>query len=121
MSACQAIERLKELEEDLKRIESLLMRNLASLQQRRKEIASLRSDLVPIVPRQETGTSVFLPLADVEKNHILLVVRHLGVIQGAEVLGIGKTTVYRKLKEWGFSRLCDGEPEQEGEERVLPL
>lgn len=120
MSVCQAIERLKELEEDLKRIESLLMRNLAALEQRRKEIASLRSNLLPTVPN-ETGASIFLSLADVEKNHILFAARHLGVVKAAEVLGIGKTTVYRKLKEWGFSRLCAGEPEQEGEERVLPL
>jgi DNA-binding NtrC family response regulator len=45
----------------------------------------------------------FIPLADLEKDAILAAVRHThgDRLQAAKLLGIGKTTLYRKLKEYG--------------------
>ena len=45
----------------------------------------------------------FLPLADLEKDAILAAVRHThgDRLHAAKLLGIGKTTLYRKLKEYG--------------------
>jgi DNA-binding NtrC family response regulator len=45
----------------------------------------------------------FVPLADLEKDAILAAVRHThgDRLQAAKLLGIGKTTLYRKLKEYG--------------------
>src|SRR6185369_14386509 len=45
----------------------------------------------------------FVPLADLEKEAILAAVRHThgDRLQAAKLLGIGKTTLYRKLKEYG--------------------
>jgi two-component system response regulator HydG len=44
-------------------------------------------------------------LADMEKNAILGAIRTLNgdKLQAARLLGIGKTTLYRKLKEYGIS------------------
>ena len=41
-----------------------------------------------------------VPLKDVERTAILNAVRKLGVKRAAEALGLGKTTIYRKLKEY---------------------
>jgi len=45
----------------------------------------------------------FVPLVDLEKDAILAAVRHThgDRLQAAKLLGIGKTTLYRKLKEYG--------------------
>ena len=44
-------------------------------------------------------------LAEMEKEAILLAIRKLSgdKLQAARLLGIGKTTLYRKLKEYGIS------------------
>jgi len=57
-------------------------------------IGEISSDGVPIVP-----------LAEVEKQSILNALRQLNgdKIMTARMLGIGKTTLYRKLKEYGIS------------------
>jgi len=53
-------------------------------------------------PRQ-TSSSGVSTLADVEKRAILSTLQHThgDKLQAAELLGIGKTTLYRKLKEYG--------------------
>jgi len=45
----------------------------------------------------------FVPLANLEKDAILAAVQHTrgDRLQAAKLLGIGKTTLYRKLKEYG--------------------
>ena len=42
-------------------------------------------------------------LAEVEKAHILDVIEYFegNVNKSAKALGMGKSTLYRKLKEWG--------------------
>jgi two-component system response regulator HydG len=51
------------------------------------------------------------PLADLERDAILGAIRTLGgdKLQAAKMLGIGKTTLYRKLKEYGIADLPDSE------------
>ncbi len=52
-----------------------------------------------------------LPLAEVERRHILRVVKHTkgDMSAAALILGVGRTTLYRKLKAY------NGEDEQEGD------
>jgi len=47
-----------------------------------------------------------VPLADIEKNAILSAIQETGgdKLLAAKLLGIGKTTLYRKIKEWGVSK-----------------
>jgi transcriptional regulator of acetoin/glycerol metabolism len=51
-----------------------------------------------------------MTLAEMEKQAILSAIRTLNgdKLQAARLLGIGKTTLYRKLKEYGI-----GDPEQD--------
>ncbi len=53
----------------------------------------------PALPRQTT-------LADAERSHILTTLERVGRNQSAaaEALGIGRTTLWRKLKEYGLDR-----------------
>ncbi len=48
---------------------------------------------------------VVTPLAEVEREAILTAIRvlHGDKLQAARLLGIGKTTLYRKLKEYGIA------------------
>ncbi|MBV8116260.1 MAG: sigma-54-dependent Fis family transcriptional regulator [Silvibacterium sp.] len=54
-------------------------------------------------PRHETGSAV-MPLAELERQAILDTLRRLkgDKLTAAKLLGIGKTTLYRKLKEYGL-------------------
>jgi DNA-binding NtrC family response regulator len=46
-------------------------------------------------------------LADIEKQAILeAIVESGGVMRAADALGIGKTTIYRKLTEYGIARVA---------------
>ena len=51
-----------------------------------------------------------VPIAEMEKNAILGTIRQLkgDKLMAAKLLGIGKTTLYRKLKEYGFGEGLDG-------------
>ena len=51
------------------------------------------------------------PLADLERDAILSAIRTLNgdKLQAARLLGIGKTTLYRKLKEYGIADPLQGE------------
>jgi two-component system response regulator HydG len=51
----------------------------------------------------ETAQGRVVPLADLEKQSILGAIAQLNgdKLMAARMLGIGKTTLYRKLKEYG--------------------
>jgi DNA-binding NtrC family response regulator len=53
----------------------------------------------------EGGTPEVQTLADLERRAILGAIRTLNgdKLQAAKLLGIGKTTLYRKLKEYGIT------------------
>jgi DNA-binding NtrC family response regulator len=56
------------------------------------------------LPRSNGGdeAATILPLSEVERRHILRAVEHVkGDLQAAaHLLGIGKTTLYRKLRQY---------------------
>jgi two-component system response regulator HydG len=67
----------------------------------------LRARCAAIVPEEnqtETDGPAVTPLADLERDAILSAIRvlHGDKLQAARLLGIGKTTLYRKLKEYGI-------------------
>jgi two-component system response regulator HydG len=57
----------------------------------------------PVVPVSMESTTGISPLADLEKQAILHAITILNgdKLEAAKQLGIGKTTLYRKLKEYG--------------------
>jgi two-component system response regulator HydG len=56
-------------------------------------------------PATEGGQPQLTTLADLERQAILGAIRALNgdKLQAAKLLGIGKTTLYRKLKEYGIA------------------
>jgi two-component system response regulator HydG len=56
-------------------------------------------------PETEGGATQLTTLADLERQAILGAIRTLNgdKLQAAKLLGIGKTTLYRKLKEYGIA------------------
>jgi len=58
--------------------------------------ATGRGNSVTSAPQQPD----IIPLKEVEKHAILVAVRRLGVQGAAIALGVGKTTIHRKLREW---------------------
>jgi two-component system response regulator HydG len=59
----------------------------------------------PEAPAGESGSPEVKTLADLERDAILGAIRTLNgdKLQAAKLLGIGKTTLYRKLKEYGIA------------------
>lgn len=59
----------------------------------------------PLLPQTaDHGTQPILTLQEIERNAILNALQQMGgdKVRTAKVLGIGKTTLYRKLKEFGL-------------------
>jgi hypothetical protein len=56
-------------------------------------------------PAALDGSAEIVPMDEIEKREVVRPVTLRGgdVIKAAEALKIGKTTVYRKLKRWGYS------------------
>jgi len=73
--------------------------------------ASAQMHRVPAVMPAATMPRV-VPLAELEKQAILSTIRQLkgDKLLAARLLGIGKTTLYRKLKEYGLSEGSPIEP-----------
>ncbi len=61
--------------------------------------------VIPNGREPEAGTPGVMTLADLERQAILDAIRRLhgDKLQAAKLLGIGKTTLYRKLKEYGIA------------------
>ncbi len=64
-----------------------------------------RAALAPAGEAKTAGASEITPLADLERQAIVGAIRVLNgdKLQAARLLGIGKTTLYRKLKEYGIA------------------
>ena len=71
-------------------------------------------------PAENTGAGAVSELRQVEKAAILSAVETLGVRRAAAALGLGKTTIYRKLRSYeneasihsSSSALAEGQPKQ---------
>jgi len=59
------------------------------------------------LPENGNGSAKIVPMAELEKQTILNTIMHLNgdKLMAARLLGIGKTTLYRKLKEYGSAGL----------------
>ena len=97
----------------LDQIESEMIRLRAALNQRLREVEEIRSALKSEADienakgelRKMLGSTDALirPLEEVEKAAILRAVRLKPIPVAAVLLGIGKTTLYRKLSAYGIS------------------
>ena len=69
--------------------------------QREEEAVKLEVGRRKVLP---AGVSAVTPIAEMEKQAILRTIRKLkgDKLMAARMLGIGKTTLYRKLKEYGI-------------------
>ena len=58
---------------------------------------------------RENGGSTIVSIADMEKQAILDTIRQLkgDKLMAARLLGSGKTTLYRKLKEYGLAEAAE--------------
>jgi len=74
--------------------------------------ATGRGNSVTSAPQQPD----IIPLKELEKQTILVAVRRLGVQGAALALGVGKTTIHRKLREWRY----DGSESEPGW-RTVPI
>jgi len=72
--------------------------------------ATGRGNSVTSAPQQPD----IIPLKELEKQTILVAVRRLGVQGAALALGVGKTTIHRKLREWQY----DGSESEPGWQTV---
>ena len=63
-----------------------------------------------------------LPLAELERQAILETLRQLNgdKLLAAKLLGIGKTTLYRKLKEYGIAAPNRGEDHARNDDSAVP-
>ena len=91
---------VRELENAMERAAILARREVLSPEDLPRHVASgVGLGAAPPLPGEES-------LAEVEKAHILQTLERLGwnYSRAAEVLGIGRTTLWRKLKEYGLER-----------------
>jgi Bacterial regulatory protein, Fis family len=56
-------------------------------------------------PAAPDGSAEIVPMAEIERREVIRAVTLCGgdVIKAAAALGMGRTTVYRKLNRWGYS------------------
>jgi len=68
-------------------------------------LAARRATLAPGKAEEPGATIHVQPIAELERQAILEAIRLLDgdKLKAAKLLGIGKTTLYRKLKEYGIS------------------
>jgi transcriptional regulator of acetoin/glycerol metabolism len=81
-------------------IESELIRTRARLAQLFRELREIRDEL-HLAEFVEKATVTIKPLAVVERRAILAAVEKHPPLHAAKTLGIGKTTLYRKLTSYG--------------------
>ncbi|MGA2216771.1 MAG: sigma-54 dependent transcriptional regulator [Terracidiphilus sp.] len=76
-----------------------------STQLQQQGLAARHADSTRIEPAQVAAQAAVTTLADLERQAILGAIRKLNgdKLQAARLLGIGKTTLYRKLKEYGIA------------------
>jgi two-component system response regulator HydG len=100
---------VRELENAIERActmasDSLLPLDAFPTQLQQIGLASIQRPNADALPRAD-GTPPITPLAEQERKSILEAIRilHGDKLKAAKLLGIGKTTLYRKLKEYGVA------------------
>ncbi len=106
----EAVQRLLHYEwpGNVRELENCVEATLALAAGNRLEVADLPSYLQQIRPLSATAhasPSPIRPIAEMEREAIFEALAHVkgDKLQAARLLGIGKTTLYRKLKEYAFS------------------
>ncbi|HXB62231.1 MAG TPA: helix-turn-helix domain-containing protein, partial [Acidobacteriaceae bacterium] len=69
-------------------------------------IEAVQAQSEPALETERTGDGPIRSIAEMEKQAILNTIRQLNgdKLTAAKLLGIGKTTLYRKLKEYGIEK-----------------
>lgn len=98
-------------------IESQLIRLRALMAQRQQDLNAIRTELRindshdRFLASLNHAKAGIVPLADVEKEAIRHALYVASPLEAADLLNIGKTTLYRKVKEYGWD-LNDFAPEK---------
>ncbi len=94
---------IRELENCLERACALTSGPTVHVSDLPTTIQTWKSQTQPSIAAGDDSGSHALTLAEIEKNAILQTIDQLNgdKLEAAKVLGIGKTTLYRKLKEYG--------------------
>jgi DNA-binding NtrC family response regulator len=93
---------------NVRELENCIERGLALGTGSILEIGDLPSTLVNCRSRHMPGHDEILPLVELERRAIVNILRHTpDKIAAARMLGIGKTTLYRKLKAYNVSAAED--------------
>jgi DNA-binding NtrC family response regulator len=81
--------------------------------ERRRRATQLQVQMTEPVVQPSRSTAYVRPLAEIEKMAILSTIKQLkgDKLLAAQMLGIGKTTLYRKLKEYGVLEMTDAPSE----------
>lgn len=87
-------------------INSEIIRTRARLLQLQREVSTLQiqfaREQVATVVADATAVDI-IPLSVLERAEIENAVRLRGIMEAARALGVGKTTIYRKLREYGWN------------------
>jgi len=61
--------------------------------------------IIVALPPAHDGSAEIVPMEEIEKQEVYRAIRLCDgdVIKAAEALKMGRTTVYRKLQQWGYS------------------
>jgi DNA-binding NtrC family response regulator len=97
---------------NVRELENCIQRALALGSAPEIRVGDLPSNLLYFVGQPRRDTTALATLRELEQRHIL---QALEATQGdrlraARLLGIGKTTIYRKLKEYGLDDAADSPP-----------
>jgi len=92
---------------NVRELENAMERAAALAPGPRIELEDLAEEVRQAIPRPQPGAGAVRPLEEIEKEYILAALQLNGGNQThtARQLGIGSTTLYRRLKAWG---LVDG-------------
>src|SRR5438093_308416 len=96
----------------------LFFRRLKRRRLRSRLIASRQQEWPPaqFLSKGELERAEIRPLKEIEREAILVAVKQLGVSGAASVLGVGRTTIHRKLRSYQA-----GSPEPEPGWRAVPV
>jgi two-component system response regulator HydG len=95
---------------NVRELENCIQRVLALGSAPQIRVEDLPSNLLYFVGRPRRDAAALATLRELEQRHILQALEATkgDRLRAARLLGIGKTTIYRKLKEYGLEDVADG-------------